>query len=208
MMYFHVVWSMNELYGYQIVYDSWINFIIGRISAILFILISGIVFSFGKFNIKRFLLLAAIAISISAISYIYNSDYSIIFGIIHFFALSSLVAVVFTNMNKYIVIAIWLCILAGWWWINSIYIHSNYLFFIWLVSKTFQSADYYPLIPWFGIYLLGIWLSKIFYKTQKNIFWNIFNFGPINFIGRNTLLFYIIHQPIIIFILYIIDKIK
>lgn len=204
MVYFHLIRSMSELYGYDIIYSTWVNFYIGKISAILFILISGIVFTFGKFNLKRFLLLAGIALAISAATYFYNSDYVIVFGIIHFFALSSLLAIVFKKINTYAILIIWMAIIRAWPWIGSISANSDYLLFIWVVSKWFQSADFYPLIPRFGVYLLGMWISKIFYTNKRNIFWKIFNVWPINFVGRNTLLIYLIHQPIIILVLYLI----
>lgn len=204
MVYFHLIWSMSQLYGYSIMYSAWVNFYIGKVSAILFILISGIVFTFGKFNWKRCIVLTGIAIGISTVTYVYNSEYFIKFGIIHFFALSSLVAVMFKNMNKYAILIIWIAIILAWSWIGNIPANSDYLFFIWIVSKWFQSADFYPLIPRFGIYLLGMWMSKIFYANKKNIFWKIFNVWPINFVGRNTLLIYLIHQPIIILVLYMI----
>lgn len=208
MIYFHIIWSMNELYNYDVLYSSWIHFFIGKLSAILFILVSGIVFSLGHFKWKRFFLLAGVAIGISGVSYLYGNAYEINFGIIHFFAVSSLLAILFNKTNKYLLITIWIGIIAMWSRISSISMPSDYLFFLWLVSKTFQSADYYPLIPRFGIYLIGMGLSKILYTEKKNIFWNIFNVSPINFIGRNTLLIYIIHQPIIIWILYLLQFVR
>ena len=208
MIYFHIIWSMHEIYGYQVFYSDWINFYIGKISAILFILISGIVFSLVKFKWKRFFLLAGIAIGISGVSYLYGNAYGINFGIIHFFAVSSLLAILFSKVNKYILIAIWIGIIAMWGRIHSISTPSDYLFFLWLVNKTFHSADYYPLIPRFGIYLIGMGISKIFYTEKRNIFWKTFNIKPINFVGRNTLLIYIIHQPIIIWIFYLVQFIR
>jgi uncharacterized membrane protein len=208
MVYFHLIWSMSQLYGYDIIYSTWVNFYIGKISAILFILISGIVVAFGKFNLKRFLLLAGVALAISGVSYLYNDQYFIKFGIIHFFALSSLLAVAFKYMNKYILLIIWIVIIRAWPWISTIGTSSDYLFFLWTVSKWFQSADFYPLIPRFGVYLLGMWISKIFYAKRTNLCWKTFNVWPINFVGRNTLLIYIIHQPIIIFILYVIQLVR
>lgn len=208
MVYFHLIWSMNQLYGYHVFFSSWINFYIGKISAILFILISGIVFSFGKFSWKRFLLLTAIALSISGVTYFYNKEYFIVFGIIHFFALSSLLAPVFKNNNKYFLILLWIWVIIAWSWIGNIQVQSVYLFFLWAVSKWFQSVDFYPLIPRFGVYLLWIGISKIFYAKKKNLFWNIFNIRSINFVGRNTLLIYLIHQPIIILVLYIINGLR
>lgn len=204
MVYFHLLWSMSELYGYDIIYSTWVNFYIGKISAILFILISGIVFSFGKFSRKRFLLLTVIALGISGVSYLYNDEHFIKFGIIHFFALSSILAVLAKNINKYVIIVIWIIVILAGSWISTIATNSDYLFFVWIINKWFQSADFYPVIPRFGVYLLGMWISKIFYAKKKNLYWKTFNVWPINFVGRNTLLIYLIHQPIIIFILYLI----
>lgn len=204
MVYFHFIWSMSQLYGYDITYNTWITFYIGKFSAILFILISGIVVTFSKFNFKRFLLLAGVALSISIVTYFYNDDYFIKFGIIHFFAISSLLALAATKINKYTIIILWITIMLTGLWINTIATNVDYFFFVWIVSKWFQSADFYPLIPRFGVYLIGMWISKIFYTKKKNLFWNLFNIAPINFVGRNTLLIYSIHQPIIIWILYMI----
>ncbi|MFA7298062.1 MAG: heparan-alpha-glucosaminide N-acetyltransferase [Candidatus Absconditabacterales bacterium] len=204
MIYFHLIWSMKEMFGYDVSYAFGINFYIGKISAILFILISGIVYSFGRFNLKRFLLLAGIAIIISVATYFYSDATFIKFGIIHFFALSSLVALLFSKSNKYLSILIGIGIIVAGFRINTIHMNSDYLFFVGIVSKSFQSADFYPLIPWFGIYLIGMGLSKIFYTTKQNVFGKTLHFAPIDFVGRNTLIIYLIHQPIIIGILYVI----
>lgn len=208
MVYFHLIWSMSEIYGYSVVYSFWANFYIGKISAILFILISGIVYALGNFKRKRFLLLTTIALGISGITYIYNNEYFIRFGIIHFFALSSLLAVVFKNSNKYVLLVLWIVVIWAWSWIGNIPVNEDYFSFIWIISTWFQSTDFYPLIPRFGVYLLGMGISKMFYTKKKNIFWTIFNVWPINFVGRNTLLIYIIHQPIIILVLYIVHLLR
>jgi uncharacterized membrane protein len=75
-----------------------------------------------------------------------------------------------------------------------------------LYPPEYYSADYYPVIPWFGYYLIGFWIShwlrgnvlfdRIFLGT---IFWDT----VFAFLGKHTLFFYIIHVPII----YIIAKI-
>jgi uncharacterized membrane protein len=208
MVYFHLIWSMHELFGYQVVYSSWINFYIGKISAILFILVSGIVFSFSSSWLKRFLLLASISVGITLVTYLFDHTAFVKFGILHFLALSSIVAVLFKNMNKYLLLLIWITVLFTWFLIPYVHVQSDFLFFLWFVNSSFQSTDYYPLLPRFGLYLLGMGLAKLLYTNRKNLFGSFFNFAPLEFVGRNTLLIYLIHQPIIIFVLYIISLVS
>lgn len=62
----------------------------------------------------------------------------------------------------------------------------------------FYSSDYFPLIPWLLLFICGYflfrffrdrgWIEKLFSKGQ---------FPVLNFLGRNSLLVYLLHQPII-----------
>jgi uncharacterized membrane protein len=80
---------------------------------------------------------------------------------------------------------------------------------VWLGFRPhgFHSIDYIPLLPWFGIFLLGIFMGDTFYGEGKRGFkfpeldnWVA---GKICFIGRHSLMIYMTHQIVIIFILQI-----
>jgi uncharacterized membrane protein len=78
---------------------------------------------------------------------------------------------------------------------------------VWLGLKpaNFYSFDYFPLLPWFGLLLIGIFLGNIFYPNGKRNFKIFIPEGKvaniITFLGKNSLLIYFIHQPIIFFVL-------
>ena len=62
----------------------------------------------------------------------------------------------------------------------------------------FYSSDYFPLIPWLFLFVGGYFLFRLFHDRG----WNdkLFaqgNFPVLNFLGRNSLLVYLLHQPII-----------
>ena len=64
--------------------------------------------------------------------------------------------------------------------------------------RGFYSADYFPLIPWLLLFVCGYFLFRFF--SEKG--WNekLFargRFPVLNFLGRNSLLVYLLHQPII-----------
>jgi len=66
------------------------------------------------------------------------------------------------------------------------------------------SFDFQPFFPYFGVFLLGSWLSH--YITNENItkisVTTVLNF--LKLIGKNSLLYYMAHVPIIGFIVYLI----
>lgn len=71
------------------------------------------------------------------------------------------------------------------------------LFILGLPTPDFYSGDYFPLIPWFFLFLVGyfggpaVLKSKPFAKIQQ---WYL---PPFNWIGRRTLFLYMLHQPVI-----------
>ena len=64
----------------------------------------------------------------------------------------------------------------------------------------FFAVDYFPLNPWLGVFFISLALSSLVYPNAKpltEIKW------PERWLwfGRNTLIIYVVHQPILIGIL-------
>ena len=70
----------------------------------------------------------------------------------------------------------------------------------WLIglkSPEFASLDYYPLLPWIFMYLIGAWFSPyVFGKKLPEGFYELRNF-KLEIVGRYSLWIYLAHQPII-----------
>jgi uncharacterized membrane protein len=70
-------------------------------------------------------------------------------------------------------------------------------------------VDYYPLLPWFGVALLGIFAGYSLYpQGQPQFGWPDVSKIPfvqsLRFLGRHSLLIYLIHQPILIGLLFVL----
>lgn len=84
-----------------------------------------------------------------------------------------------------------------WWATSSIKVNITYLFPIGLRREGVYSADYYPIIPWLFLYLIGMVFGK---KLDEHREYAVFQrkFPRwMTFPGRHSLLIYLLHQPIL-----------
>jgi len=69
-----------------------------------------------------------------------------------------------------------------------------------ITPEGFQSLDYYPVIPWFGYVASGLGLGELFYPSGSRRFDGLsFRSRILGFIGRNALIIYFLHQPLLYF---------
>ncbi|MFA5917827.1 MAG: heparan-alpha-glucosaminide N-acetyltransferase domain-containing protein [Candidatus Gracilibacteria bacterium] len=217
MIIFHINYSLSNIFSIDFLNFSEIfRFILGKIGVLLFISISGISFflaekKYGDKIYKKYLrysiFLGIISLSITLFTYIFFKEQFIVFGILHFFSLSFLLIIFFRKLKYWNFLLGIIIILIPVFFTMETNIH--YLFFLGFIYPSFYSADFYPIIPYFGIFLLSY--SSSIFLDKKQILGKIFGgkqTGIINnflkYIGRNSLIIYIIHQPIIIFIIYLL----
>ncbi len=142
------------------------------------------------------------AILITVFTYVFVPRNTIFFGILHFFAVTSFLIPVFVKYNKLNLIAGLSLILSGVYLQQQTFSFS-YLFWLGFIPENFSTFDYFPMIPWLGVVLLGIYHGKyIAAKTQKIKFNS--NFSNIfKFLGKHSLTVYLIHQPLLILFLIV-----
>lgn len=208
MIYFHVIFDMKDIFNYNINYSTGINYFLGKISALLFIFISGISSHLSKSNTKRGLRLLGIALVITLATHLYSAGLGIKFGILHFLAICMLLAPMFKKMNIYLLLILATAIIAIGNYFSGFTLPQDFLFVFGLISSNFVSSDYYPLLPWMGIFLYGMAAGQALYSKKRSIFSFSIGDNPISKAGRHTLLYYLIHQPVIIVILTLINRYK
>ncbi len=125
------------------------------------------------------------------------------FGILHLIGFSIIAAYPFLRF-RWLNFFLWMLFFAAGYFtvVNPIYLDHNWLTWLGLRRPDYYASDYFPVIPWFGVVLLGIFLGNTFYTASGRTFylpdWG--NFAPFRFLqllGRNSLLIYMIHQPIL-----------
>jgi uncharacterized membrane protein len=75
-----------------------------------------------------------------------------------------------------------------------------------------HTIDYFPILPWLGVCLLGIALGNILYRENERRFPlpDLSKYTPtkiFSWLGQHSLVIYLLHQPIIAGLLFLYIKI-
>lgn len=156
---------------------------------------------------KKFLVrgagIFAFGLLVTLATWLYLHEGFIIFGILHLIGVSVMLSVLFFRFGKYNIL-IGVLFIAGGFFIGSV--HGP----VWLLPlgvqpASFSSFDYTPLIPWFGVVLAGIGVGEFLYSGGVRQFTvpdiPALLVQPLAFLGRHSLLIYLVHQPVIILLL-------
>lgn len=196
----------------------------------LFIIISGISSRLSHNNTGRGIKLLLIALGFSFVTIYMLPQFNIegaeiYFGILHLLSVSMLVFSLLHRILDRIPPLITILVFAALylltsgvsegfvgysglfiWHLPEVWYETKYLFPLGIFNSDFYSADYFPLFPHLFMFLAGTGvgsyvvrgnLPKLAYRKHSNF---------LSFLGRNALWVYILHQPIIFGILYVINK--
>ncbi|SHJ85658.1 Uncharacterized membrane protein [Anaerobranca californiensis DSM 14826] len=201
MVIFHFVYDLKEFANVDIDYNlsPWKE--VGKTAALLFIFVSGISSGLSRKNFKRGAYVFLWGIVITIITYILFPKTYVRFGILHFLGISMLISPFLLKINNLLLLVLAGIIaynpLKGILWRNSLLLPLGIMY------KGFSSMDYYPLIPYLAPFILGIIVYKIYYYPKKSIFPFNFHNPLISFISQKSLWIYLIHQPILLAMIYI-----
>lgn len=213
---FHLAFNLSYFYEWEsidIYHGFW--FYEGKIAAILFMLMVGVVTAIinqkkskieaRRIHLKRVTRLLGISLVITLITWLIFPKEIIWFGILHLMGMGILISIPLARFK-------WLNILLGvgifalntqMGWIE---VSTQLLLPFGLKPNTFASLDYYPLIPWFGVILIGTGLGNLLYKKIVQLkspqTWQ----KPFNYLGKHSLVIYLAHQPILLGLLWLIFK--
>jgi uncharacterized membrane protein len=157
--------------------------------------------------LRRLAIIAVAASAISIASWLSDPDGVILFGILHCIAVSSVIGLFFLRVPVSLVIALAMLCLAAPSYLTSPAFNGLGWLWLGLASEPLPSNDYNPLLPWFGMVLTGIAVARMI-PRDKWPAWqphDIVTRG-LALIGRHSLLFYLLHQPVLMGCLYAVTK--
>jgi uncharacterized membrane protein len=177
--------------------------------ATLFVVLSGISSTLSRSNVRRGLKLLALSLGVTAVTYVFEPSSAVYFGILQCLALSMLVyGAAFVKAGPVAYAACGALVLGLGAALPALTggatIRFDWLLPLGIHSPEFSSYDYFPLVPWFGVFLAGAALGKWAYAPGRSLIPRPPGETFINVAGRHSLLIYLVHQPVIMAVLYLV----
>lgn len=196
-------WAFDlYLFGFipdSLIFGSWLTDFLSPLFASLFIFISGIASRFSRSNVKRGIKTMGAAILVTIGTYIVGEP--VIFGVLHFYGVAmvlyGLLGKHLDKLPQKLAPILWAVLFVLCY---VFLLHRSYdvpgLWWLGIHAPDFYSSDYYPLLPWIFMFLLGTWagtyvkegrLPDWFYDTKVKFLPKVGSYG---------LIIYLVHQPI------------
>jgi uncharacterized membrane protein len=185
----------------------------GRVIAGSFLFLAGfsLVLAHGdgirwrKFVI-RLTMIAGAALAITVVTLIATPDAFIFFGILHAIALGSILGLALLRLPWWLAAALAAVFLVGRHWLSTPGFDSPWLWWTGLSSASPRSNDFVPMFPFFGMVVAGIAGGKLI--SRLNLLGDLAQVSLrgrlselLQLIGRHSLLYYLLHQPVLIALL-------
>ena len=228
MIVFHTVFDLSffAIYPVDAATGFWRYF--AYATATLFLLIVGIslVISHDRAAVKlsgfplaqKFFLrgagIFALGLLVTLATWLYLPKGYVVFGILHLIGVSVMLSPLFFRLNIWNIPAGILCILIGWFVVGRISLPSPSVLLLPLgiFGPTFWSVDYTPIFPWLGVVLIGMGAASFLYAGGTRHFTlrplPDLLVTPLSFLGRHSLVIYLVHQPVIILLLALVTGTK
>ncbi len=212
MVIFHILYDLDFFGLIKVNISSGFWFFFARATATLFITLVGISLTlsyskdpkFSKFA-KRGAIIFSYGLAITLATWLLAREGTIFFGVLHFIGLAIILAYPLIKF-KYAALISGIAAIAIGFVLKSLTFSFDWLMWLGLKPSHFYAYDYFPIFPWFGLVLIGIFLGNTFYKSHDRQF-ELANQAkltkPVCFLGRHSLLIYLLHQPIVILLLYV-----
>ncbi len=206
MIVIHFVYDIFTFTSFRFTIPQWFS-LVGQYGHLLFVLISGICVTLGSRCVKRGITVYLAGMIITLVTTIMDyvlhmGNVRIWFGILHLLGVCMMVYPLFRKLPAWALALIGGSIVAIGYWFTTFTVSVDFLFPLGLRSgKIFTGADFFPIFPGLGSFLLGAALGKSVYRKKLSLlpnvrtdFWLI---RSLSFIGRHSLEIYLLHQPII-----------
>ncbi|MEN3791195.1 heparan-alpha-glucosaminide N-acetyltransferase [Fulvimarina sp. MAC3] len=207
---YHFTWDLDN-FGYVTrglaTSGGWIVFARCIASSFLFLVGFSLVLAHARgIRWRPFLFrlaqIVAGALAITVVTMVVTPESFVFFGILHQIAVASLLGLLFIRMPWLLALILGIGIIALPVFFRSAVFDPAYLVWIGLNATPPLSNDFVPIFPFFGVVLVGIAAGRLTtdYQLLRFIRQMDPRLGPLRhtaILGRHSLAFYLVHQPIL-----------
>ena len=202
----HLVYDLAS--GSPITLPGWF-LILQNWGGVLFFLISGISVTRGKRSLRRGITVFVLGMGITLCTSIFvilgsaSGDCVIWFGVLHCLGLCMILWPVFGRFPSSVLLIVSIVSIAAGVLLPRFPVNTPLLLWLGLMPTGFSSPDYFPLLPFFGFFLLGSIAGRRLYPNGQSLFPTVSGkvFSFFARCGRHSLIIYLAHQPLLLLLL-------
>ncbi|MBR3599695.1 MAG: DUF1624 domain-containing protein [Lachnospiraceae bacterium] len=219
---YHLLYDLSEVFGGNYSFfrspgmEAFRDAFVGTL-----ILLSGISCNLSKSNIKRGVKTFLCGMLISVVMLVVMPASKVYFGILHFLGFSMILYGLLAKIMEKIPVHIgFLGLLLvhmltlgvydgyfGWpglFMMDIPQMPKNLILFILGFNTGHGAGDHWAIVPWLFLFLSGTFLGRYFKEGNVPKWFEKNPIPPLAFIGRKTLIIYLVHQPLIYGFLYLV----
>ncbi len=224
MVLFHAVWDLVYIFGVNWEwYFGYGAYIWQQCICCTFITLSGFCSGMGRHTLKRGGIVFALGMGVTLVTLLFMPEDLILFGVLTLIGSSMLMVGALKPYLKKVPAIVGLLVSYGLFaftrHVNEGYLgifthlllklpewlYRNYLTaYLGFPHMGFYSTDYFSLIPWLFLFLTGFYLYQVAGEKILSVRWK--GISPLNWIGCHALEIYVIHQPVIYGVLWVIFR--
>jgi len=153
----------------------------------------------GKDGVARGMKIFLLGLAVTVVTYLFIPESFVSFGVLHLIGFSIILAsLLAAGLPAASLFFLSLAIIVLGFVSAGAVVETPWLFWLGFPPQGFQSVDYEPLIPWFGVFLFGLALGKVFYPKIRRASPAPLLAKPLCFLGRHSLAIYLVHQPLLV----------
>ncbi len=221
MIIYHGLWDLVYIFGVKLdlFQQDWTH-VWQQVGCSSFIFISGFCWQMSRQNKKRGMQVFLAGLLITIVTLVFMPSSRVVFGVLTMLGSSMLLMIpcdkLFRKVNPLLGLVVSFIFFQVFYLVNDGYLGlgpmklielpsewygsllSSYLGF---TQPGFYSTDYFSMLPWFFMYVVGYFSYTVFLcsnlkeKTESILSKSIY--PPCGWVGRNSLIIYMLHQPVI-----------
>ena len=216
-VFYHFVWDIGYfgLYPVDALSPAWRAFARSIGTTFIFLLGLSLTLSYNRYPqrhrqaapfskyLGRGAKIFALGLVITGVTYFAIGRGFVIFGILHLLGRAVILAYPFLRLNKWFSLGASLLLIGLGVYLSTLSVSFPWLIWLGIKQQGRSMVDYYPLLPWFGVMLLGIFAGRSLYpQGRSRLALPDLSTAPLirelRLLGQHSLSIYLLHQPILI----------